>query len=141
MFAAFAKCCHVTKQMGFIFLSFVKKSLGIMMPVVQQHFCKPLLNKLEDRVYSMKTNNHQKRKCFHSQGFQWHTSKFTFTFHHKKKKRNLVQIICTMRSESNNMQAMQVHFNTDSKPVRVDNCATSSMSPYLEDFIDVPVQV
>ena len=44
-----------------------------------------------------------------------------------------------MRSESNNMQAMQVHFNMDSKPVRVDNCTTSSMSPYLEDFIDVPV--
>ena len=90
----------------------------------------------------MKTNNHQKRKRFHSREFQWHTSKFTFTFHHKKKKHNLVQIICAMRSESNNMQAMQVHFDMDSKPVRVDNCATSSTSPYLKDFIDVvPVQV
>ena len=108
---------------------------------ILKSWLKPLLNKLKVRVYSMKTNNHQKQKRYHTQGFQWHTRKFTFTFQHKEKRCNLVQLLCVMRSESNKMQAMQVHFDTDFKPIKVDNHASASMSPYLEDFINVPVPV
>ena len=104
--------CYVLKSKCSVLMQMAYEYCGIL-----KSWLKPLLNKLEDQVYSMKTHNHQKRKRFHSQRFQQHTSKFTFTFHHKKKKCNLVQIICTMRSESNNMQAMQVHFDMDSKLV------------------------
>jgi Reverse transcriptase (RNA-dependent DNA polymerase)/GAG-pre-integrase domain len=32
-----------------------------------------------------------------------------------------------------------VHFDTDSRILRIDNCATRSLSPYIEDFVDPPI--
>jgi len=42
---------------------------------------------------------------------------------------------------SKDLQARRTRFDTDSKPIRVDNCASKCISPHIEDFIDCPVPV
>lgn len=38
-------------------------------------------------------------------------------------------------------QVQRTHFDTDSHIIRVDNCATTSISSHIEDFIDAPLPV
>ena len=41
---------------------------------------------------------------------------------------------------SNSSAPRQAQFDTDSRSIKLDNCATRSISPNLEDFVDIPVE-
>ena len=57
---------------------------------------------------------------------------------YQKKQRHKKPPIIILQSEYEDQQPQEVRFDTDSKKLRVDNGASKSMSPHIEDFIDVP---
>ena len=59
------------------------------------------------------------------------------TIYQKKQGRKKLPIII-LQSEYEDQQPQEVKFDTDSKKLRIDNGASKSMSPHIEDFIDVP---
>ena len=61
--------------------------------------------------------------------------------HRPRKKVNLCRLACTTHliihastTQASNPQPRNVTFDTDSFPIRVDNCATASISNNLKDF-------
>ena len=51
-----------------------------------------------------------------------------------------IQEACAMSSEMYGSGRKIAKFDTDSYPIKVDNCATRSISPHIKDFVDVPVK-
>ena len=100
---------------------------------------KPAWKRWEYFVFSMKTNNHR-RKGTKSFGSNAKQSNQVFPPYRKRKRRNLIRLICVMHA-SNDLRARRTNFDTDSKPIRVDNCASKCISPHIEDFVDCPVPV
>lgn len=97
---------------------------------------------LEDTIYKYckttgKRRNYKKRKTKPS------TKRYIWQQRSRKNKRNLGRKLLLgshlcMTSTSPHDDIRKIYFDTDSRIVRVDNCATRSISPYIEDFVDPP---
>ena len=54
----------------------------------------------------------------------------------KKRRIQRLSIIC-FKASGNTTKSY--HFDTDSRPIRVDNCATRCISPFIDDFVGPPI--
>jgi hypothetical protein len=57
------------------------------------------------------------------------------------KRITIAYCMTTRINEKTDKYKHSVHFDTDSRLLRIDNCATRSISPYIKDFINPPIAV
>jgi hypothetical protein len=60
------------------------------------------------------------------------------SYHKPRLKHLLMAYTCSANTATETKRSNHVHFDTDSKILRIDNCATRSISPCISDFVNPP---